>query len=391
MKLRSTTPASISWRTKWVSFVIVILFMVSGAIVYLQTRPVSADQYDDKIAMLQKDMARYQAEADRLNSEANSLANALAQLTNEKNALQAQINVNQAQHDKLVAQIASTETEIKQNQDALGETIADLYLGDNVSTIEVIASSENIGDFIDKQEYRTSVKEQLNATIKKVQNLKIQLTTQKEDVAKVLESQKAARDTLVAKESAQANLVAQTQNDESRYQGMIKDSEKQIADAKAAQAALRARTVKTGGYTLVDAGSLTAYPWNESNCSMWGYMSTEGADGNGGDGRGYGCRQCASYVAWRIARETGIYYRWGNGGNFGSAAVGAGYKNLGTNPEPGSIAVMWGNPGHVAWVEAVDGNKVLVSQYNYNYGAGWGMYSEMWLATSFFDQYVKIK
>jgi surface antigen len=51
------------------------------------------------------------------------------------------------------------------------------------------------------------------------------------------------------------------------------------------------------------------------------------------------------------------------------------------------------NPGHVAWVEAVsdDGSKVLVSQYNYNYGAGWGMYSEMWLSSNFFDQYVKIK
>lgn len=390
MKLRTTTPASISWRTKWVSISVVTLLLIGGSIAYLQTRPASADQYDDKIALLQADMARYQAEADRLNAESSSLSNALAQLTNEKNALQAQINVNQAQHDKLIVQIADTEIEIKKNQDALGETIADLYLDDNVSTIEIMASSENIGDFIDKQEYRNSVKEQLNVTIKKVQTLKEQLTTQKEDIAKVLASQKSARDTLVAKESEQATLLAQTQNDESKYQSMIKDSEKQIADAKAAQAALRARTVKTGGYTLVDAGSLTSYPWNESNCPMWGYLSTQGADGNGGDGRGYGCRQCASYVAWRIARETGIYYRWGNGGDFARNAINAGYQNLGNNPQPGSIAVMWGNPGHVAWVEAVDGNKVLVSQYNYNYGAGWGMYSTMWLSTSFFDQYVKI-
>lgn len=123
-------------------------------------------------------------------------------------------------------------------------------------------------------------------------------------------------------------------------------------------------------------------------------MSTGGSDGNGGDGQGYGCRQCVSYTAWKIARETGVYYRgWGNGGQWASSAISAGYKNLGRNPQPGSIAVMWGNPGHVAWVEGVsaDGSKVTVSQYNYNYGAGYGMYSEMVLSSTFFDQYVKIK
>ena len=75
---------------------------------------------------------------------------------------------------------------------------------------------------------------------------------------------------------------------------------------------------------------------------------------------------------------------------FGYNAVNAGYQNLGRSPQAGSIAVIHGNPGHVAWVEAVSGDKVLVSQYNYNYGAGWGMYSEMWLSKNFFDQYVKI-
>jgi surface antigen len=126
---------------------------------------------------------------------------------------------------------------------------------------------------------------------------------------------------------------------------------------------------------------------------MMSWYSTGGSDGNGGDGRGYGCRQCASYVAWKVARETGIYYKWGNGGDFARNAIAAGYQNLGRSPQPGSLAVMWGTPGHVAWVEGVsaDGRYVTVSQYNYDYGAGYGMYSEMVLATGFFDQYVKIK
>ncbi len=393
MKLRTTTPVSLSQYAKRAFFIVVSLVLVGTSISFMQSRPVSADQYDDRIRALQADMARFQAEADRLNGEAITLGNTLAQITNEKNALQAQVDVSQAQYDKLVVDIANTETEIKENQDALGGTIADLYVDDNISPVEMLASSQNIGDFLNKQEYRNTVKDQLSSTIKKVKDLKVQLTTQKEEVEKVLAQQKVARDELVAKQNQQASLLAQTQNDESRYQGLIKDNAAAIAETRAVQAALRARSNSTGGYTIVDAGSLAAYPWNASNCPMMSWYSTGGSDGNGGDGRGYGCRQCASYVAWRIARETGIYYRWGNGGDFARTAINAGYQNLGRTPQPGSIAVLWGTPGHVAWVEGVsaDGRFVTVSQYNYDYGAGFGMYSEMVLATGFFDQYVKIK
>jgi len=401
MKLRSTTPASISRVSKGILISVISVLFVIATIPLAQ--PAAADQYDDKIAVLTADMARYQSEADRLNGEATTLANAVAQLNNEKNALQSQIDLNQAQSDKLVIDIASTKAQIKDNQDALGKTIADLYISDDTSPIEMLASSTNIGDFLNKQEYRTSVKTELNSTIIKVKTLKTQLDTQKTDLDKVLAAQTSARDSLVVKQNEQQSLLSQTQNDEANYQGLIKSNASQIAAAKATQAAIRARSNATGGYTLVDAGSLSDYPWSDANCRMSGYMSTGGADGNGGDGHGYGCRQCVSFVAWRIAKATGVYYNdLGNGGSAGYNLVHKhGYTDLGRSPQPGSVAVLWGtssapysnnsNPGHVAYVEGVsaDGTKVTVSQYNYNYGSGWGMYSEMVLSTSFFDQYVQ--
>ncbi len=396
MKLRTTTPASRSKLSRAIKGIGVSVVIAAVAVVSIYTAfPTSADEFDDRIAVLQADMARYQAEADRLNGEAVTLANALAQITNEKNALQSQIDLSQSQYDKLVIEIANTEKEIKDNQDGLGTTLADLYVDDEISPIEMLASSENISDFLNKQEYRNSIRDQLGETIKKVKQLKIELDEQKSEVEKVLADQKAARDQLVAKETEQSNLLSSTQNNEATYQGMIKDNATQIAAAKAAQAALAARANSSGGYSLVNSGSLGAYTslWAPNDCWMGGpggWYSYGGANGQGGDGRGYGCRQCASYAAWKVAAVTGRYYTWGNGGDFARNAIAAGYENLGNSPQPGSLAVMWGNPGHVAWVEAVNGNQILVSQYNWQINGQYGLYSEMWLDKSVFDQYVKI-
>ncbi len=396
MTLRTTTPVSksrISVIAKRAGLVLIAL-VVTFASVRLATMSASADQYDDKISALQADMAQYQAQADVLNGQAVSLQNTVAQLDNQRQALQAQVDLNQAQYDQLVIQIADTETKIKTNQDALGSTIADLYVDGSVSPIELLASSTNISDFLNKQEYRNSIRDQLSSTIKTVQDLKAQLVTQQTSVAKVLADQKTARDSLVANETQQQNLLNQTNNSEAAYQSLISSNAAQIAEARATQAAINARIHSSGGYVLIDAGSLSAYPWNSSNCPMSYYYSTGGADGNGGDGHGYGCRQCASYVAWRIAKETGIYYSWGNAVNFTQNAKNAGYVE--GAPMAGSIAVMdpataGASEGHVAWVEAVSGDKVTVSQYNYDYGQGYGMYSEMVLSASAFDHYIKIK
>jgi len=364
-------------------------------------RPVAADQYDDKIRALQQDIAKYQAEQEKLNQQAVTLESTLAKLSSQRAAIQAQIDLSQAKYDKLVLDIKQTEKDIQDNRDALGITIANLYVDDDITPIEILASSSSISDYMDKQEYRNSVRDELTEKISSIKALKTKLETQKKEVAKVLSDQKSEKATLVAKQNEQQSLLDQTKGDEAKYQQLISDSEDQIAEARAIQAAIRARLNSTGGYVLIDSSQLSEYPWNSSNCPMWGYLSTGGSDGNGGDGHGYGCRQCASYVAWRFAKETGIYPSWGNAWQFTNGAKSLGYQEGG--PQSGSIAVMdpatAGNVyyGHVAWVETdpyINGNGqevIQVSQYNYDFGWGYGMYSRMELSVNAFDHYIHIK
>lgn len=392
MKLRTTTPAS---KTFFMRFALISLSILAFIAVPMQmTQKVSADQYDDKIRALQQDIARYQAEGERLNGEAATLQSALGQLANQKAAIQTQIDINQVKHDQLVAQITETEIKIKSNQNALGDIIAKIYIDDKITPLEMLASSSNISEYLDKQAYRSSVRNELTSKIGEIKDLKAKLVTQKADITKILNEQKAQRDDLAVKESEQSSLLSKTQGQEAGYQQLISKSQADIAEAKATQALLNSRFNSGGGYTLIGSGSLGAYPWNDSNCRMSGYLSTGGSNGNGGDGYGYGCRQCASYVAWKIATVTGRYYSWGNAVNFTSNAIAAGYH---AGPaRAGSIAVM--DPGkagqsygHVAWVEAASGGMVTISQYNYNYGAGYGMYSMMVLPESAFDHYVQIQ
>ncbi len=398
MKLRTTTPASASLFTRLVLGFVAVLIVV--AVPIQMTQKASADQYDDKIAALQSDISKYQAETARLNSEAATLQSALAQIANQKAAIQAEIDISQTKYDQLIIQIADTEQKIKDNQDALGKTIADLYVDDKTTPIEMLASSKNVSDYLDKQEYRSSVRNELTSTISKIRSLKKTLETNKVEVEKVLADQKSQRASLVAKENEQNNILQKTQGQESGYQQLIGNSQAQIAEARATQALLNSRIQGSGGGVVINGGLLGDYPWNDSNCPMLGYWSTGGVPPyNGGDGYGYGCRQCASYVAWKIAKKTNFYPSWGNAVDFttnAQAKFGAGDGQ----PHAGSIAVMdpataGVSEGHVAWVESepyvVNGRTVIqVSQYNYDYGAGYGMYSLMELSVNAFDHYIQI-
>ena len=403
MKRLSTTPFSSSFATRAFIVAATVLLVVASAIQFVPTA--KADRYDEQIAALQREIDQYETQASKLQNQANDIQQKLSALTLQKRHIQAQIDVSQAKYNKLQQQIKETETKIADNREALGETIADLYVEGKVSPLEMLASSSTIGDYIDKQEYQSSIRDQLTSTIKEIKSLKEKLEVQKKDVERVLADQKNSRKALAAKEAEQQSILSITKGKQAAYQQLSrKQQEEQARVRQAQQDAIAAAIASSGGSTLVQGGVAGGYPWNSSNCQMVSpypgapaYFSSGGVDGSGLDGRGYGCRQCASYVAWRVAKETRYYpVNWGDAKDFASQGDAAGY-GTGYTPRAGSIGVMSGASagnaeGHVAWVESVNGGQVLVSQYNYNYGAGYGMYSKMWLSASIFDKgFVYIK
>lgn len=371
MKRRSTAPASkgIVARIALAAFI-----SVSGTIgiLSLDAKPAIADQYDAQIKALEREIEGYQAEAAKLSAQSETLENKLASLAAEKATVQKQIDLSQAKYDKLVADIAATEQRIVDGKDALGEIIADMYIEDESSPLEILASSTSISDFIDQQEYRAAIQEGLSSTIKEIKALKKQLETQKADVGRVLADQKEQRSVLASKENEQAQLLSATRGQEAAYQSLMKDRKSQISELREQQ---RLANIALGGSNVVAGDSSRGgYP------NVWARAPQDSLVDNWGMYN----RECVSYTAWKVYQSGKYMPYWGGRGNanqWPSSARADGIPT-GSTPRVGSVAISMSGPyGHAMWVEAVsgDGSQIYVSQYNY-YFNGFGNYSEMWLS-----------
>lgn len=360
---------------------------------------VYANQYSSRIQALESQISRYNQEASRLANEAQSLRVALDSIQNDISVLQAKIDLSQARHDQLIAQIAETEKKIDENKQALGLIIVDLYADDDISPIEMLASSKNIGDYLNKQEYRNSVKDDLNTIIKKVKDLREQLSEQKDEVAKILNEQKAQQGVMVAKQQEQQSILAQTQGEEAAYQKLSSQKTAELADVHRQQQEAINRLTGGGKNTAGAVGSFQYrnYSGNLGSCGG-GYPSkwcNAPLDAYVDDWALYS-RECVSYAAWaaynRFGKDVqrfrgmGHAYQWPN---TASAYMGA---NVNNTPAVGSVAITprsnFTPLGHAMVVEHVYGDGwIRISQYNF---AGTGEYSTMDLkATS--AQYVHFR
>lgn len=358
---------------------------------------VLADKYDDQIRALQREIEEYQSKAGQLQTQIATLQEEIRGIDTQKKLIQAQISLTESKLAKLQEDIATTEKNIQNNKVVLGKTLADLYIDDTISPLEMLASSHNLGDYVDKQEYRGAVREQLSQKIETIKKLRANLETQKADVQRTLADQTNSRSALVSKETERSSILARTRGQEGAYKQLSSDRESQKLKVQQQQQAAIEAAIRAagGGGAVVLPGTAGGYPWNESNCRVdsnaW---SHGGIDGNGTDGMGYGCRQCTSYVAWRILKETGYAPTyWGDAIDFPASARSAGFTTS-SQPRSHAAAVIssGGRPGHVVWVESVDSGAgtMEVSQYNYYNagGSGWGHYSRMRVPIGTYQQYI---
>jgi len=360
MKQRSTTP-SVSKSFLAQSTLVAMSVLVAAAGVFHVGQLVLARDYDSEIKAKEREAEQYNAEADRLGKVADTLQEALNELNAQVSSIQAQIDESQKKHDDLVAEITKNKELIEQNREALGEILSDIYVDDQISPLEMLASSKSIGDYIDKQEQRSSLRQALSDKIKDIKALQKKLEKDRQAVENVLKDQKSQRAQLASKQAEQQKLLSDTQNDQNSYSRLASERNAEISRLRAQQAAENLRRMQQAGWS----GAIPApSPGNGGYPAVWANAPLDAYI----DNWGLYTRECVSYVAWKVA-STGRYVpHFGGRGHayqWPSTTAAYGIPN-GSTPKVGAAAVQYGGPyGHVMYVEAVNGDgTITVSDYN---------------------------
>lgn len=323
---------------------------------------VYAGKYDTQISQLKNQNSQSKAQQQDLQVSAGTISDKISGLQAEIAALETQIRDNQAKDQKLQGDIVAAEAELAHQKEVLGQNIKQMYVENEMSTLEMLASSKNLGDYIDRAQYRTSVQNKITATVDKINALKKQLDEQRKEVQRLLADQKVMQARVQEQKAENDRLLALNQQQQSQLEQDMKSRNSQISELQQKQAAENAR------YNVgkVITGGSGGYPWASvpfpnSISDPWGMYK----------------RQCVSYTAWKVA-STGRYMPyWGGRGNakqWDDNARAAGIP-VDTSPQVGDVAVSnAGTYGHVMYVEAVHGDGTIsISQYN----ASWdGRYSE---------------
>ena len=327
---------------------------------------VKADQYQAEINKLSQENSQKQGTQEQLGAQATSYSEKIAKLQAEINAIQTKINDNTNKVNDLNKQIAVAEEELAKQKDLLGQTIKAMYLEGDISTVEMLASSKNLSDFFDKQQYRESVRSKIKTTLDKITQLKLDLGTQKDTVEKLISEQKSLQSQVASQKAENDRLLSLTQAQKDEIDSQIKSNNSKISQLRAAQAAANAKLFN--GVTVVSGSNgRDTYPnvWRnspqDSMIDNWGMYN----------------RECVSYTAWKVYESGRFMPYWGGVGNanqWDDNARGAGIS-VDTNPRPGDVAVSnSGYYGHVMYVESVNPNGTInISQYNWSLN---GTYSE---------------
>jgi len=337
---------------------------------------VRADSYDQQIQALQNQKNANQALANQLAQQASSYQGAIDALQTQIDSLQQAIVASQQKSDALQAQINQAQVDLAHEKLVLGENIKTMYLEGKISTLEILASSRDLSEYINKQTYRNSVQNQVKTTLDKITALKAQMEKQQTELQTLIKQQQAQQSELADQQNQQSQLLSYTEGQKAAYDSQIKSANSQIVSLRAQQAAAIRALQGSNGTSAVGSpivyNNLTGGVQCGGGYPYCGY----GLDQYVADPWGlFLARECVHYVAWGLSAQ-GINVHFNGNGNANQwAGALSGMATINNDPTGAQMVYLPIAPlGHVAMIDQDYGNGwVHVSQYNWQPG----MYSTM--------------
>lgn len=235
-------------------------FLILTALIGLIVTPLAAvsatssSDLQNKINALNEEVKKNQATLDDISGQANTLQNKVDSLNAEINSLQAKIDLASLQIEQTNQQIEITKEKLDKQKKIMYENARTLYKEGDVSTIEILASSDNFSEFVNRQEYLTKVKENVNAAAREVVALKTQLEKKIEDLKNFTIEQKSQQTLIGYRRDEQSTVLAKTRGEEQKYQAIVAGLAAQQAAATAALSA----SLSSGNYKVAPVGNISA-------------------------------------------------------------------------------------------------------------------------------------
>jgi murein DD-endopeptidase MepM/ murein hydrolase activator NlpD len=143
----------------------------------------------------------------------------IATLDSQINTILAQIDTLDAKIASNKDQIATAEAELAKQDGFLEEYLKTMYIDGQTSTIELIVTSSNFSDFVDKSQYLSTMQQNVQDTANKIAATKTELEKQKKEL-EISQQQQI---------SLKAGLQQQRAQKDS-YLGQLTDQEKALRD-----------------------------------------------------------------------------------------------------------------------------------------------------------------
>lgn len=249
--------ARVSKKTTYAVFVTAVAIVVGMPIGVL-----AADLQQQQQNLNQK-IEQNKENLERTGKKINTLSGQISALEDSIKGLESKISKNQSKIVSTVQQIDVSKQKLEKRKQVLSESMRQMYFENDASVLEMVASSNNLSDFLDKQEYRNSVQGEIKNALDEIEELKKQLEDKKAALEKQQNELAADKRAVESQRSKKSELLATTKGKEANYQKQLEKAQaaKNRVDAEiaelarqlAAQAAQNASS--NGNYTNgVNAG-----------------------------------------------------------------------------------------------------------------------------------------
>lgn len=219
--------------------VVLVFSMLAGAAVLVSAQ--SSESYQNQIDELRQQNQQNQSSVDKLRNVATSYEDAIEQLEDDIKDKEYELNASKNKQTELEVAIKKAQAELEKQKELLGTNIRAMYIEGDITTLEMLASSNNLSEFVDKQQYRESIKNQITSTVEKVTSLQNELKEQKTQVEEEITIQKTRRAELASNRAEQSRLLALNESEQAQFNAQTAKNKDKIKELEEAQAALQRR------------------------------------------------------------------------------------------------------------------------------------------------------